>query len=328
VTTTGLRWGILGPGGIAQAFANDLTLHGVTLQAVGSRRADAAAAFAEKFNVPNVHASYEDLVADAEVDAIYIATPHPFHAAQALLALEAGKHVLVEKPFTLTGPEAEAVTTRARELGLVALEAMWTRFLPHMVRIREILAEGTLGELRSVVVDHTQSLPSDPAHRINALELGGGALLDLGIYPISFASAILGTPSQVTASATFRDTGADSAVATIFTYGNDRIATTLSSSNAHGPNVASVIGTEGRIDIDSVWYAATSFTVYNNTDDVIETYTSNVVGRGMQFQAFELERLVAAGELESDVLPHAEMVSIMHTLDDIRRQIGVVYPGE
>jgi predicted dehydrogenase len=328
VTTTGLRWGILGPGGIAQAFADDLILHGLTLQAVGSRRADAAAAFAERFHVPNVHASYEDLVADAEVDAIYIATPHPFHAAQALLALEAGKHVLVEKPFTLTGPEAEAVTTRARELGLVVLEAMWTRFLPHMVRIREILAEGTLGELRSVVVDHTQSLPSDPAHRINALELGGGALLDLGIYPISFASAILGTPSQVTASATFRDTGADSAVATIFTYGNDRIATTLSSSNAHGPNVASVIGTEGRIDIDSVWYAATSFTVYNNTDDVIETYTSNVVGRGMQFQAFELERLVAAGELESDVLPHYEMVSIMYTLDDIRRQIGVVYPGE
>jgi predicted dehydrogenase len=329
VTTTGLRWGILGPGGIAQAFAKDLALNGLTLQAVGSRRADAAAAFAEKFSVPNVHASYEDLVADPEVDVIYVATPHPFHAAQALLALDAGKHVLVEKPFTLTGPEAEAVTARARELGLVVLEAMWTRFLPHMVRIREILAEGTLGELRSIVADHTQNLPSDPAHRINALELGGGALLDLGVYPISFASAVFGTPAQLTASATFRDTGADAAVATVFTYeDDDRIATTLSSSNAHGPNVASVIGTEGRIDVDSVWYTATSFTVYNNANEVLETYTSNVVGRGMQFQALELERLVAAGELESDVLPHTETVSIMHTLDDIRRQIGLVYPGE
>jgi predicted dehydrogenase len=328
VTTTGLRWGILGPGGIAQAFAKDLLLHGFTLQAVGSRRADTAAAFAEKFNVPNVHASYEDLVADPEVDAIYIATPHPFHASQALLALEAGKHVLVEKPFTLTGAEAEAVTTRARELGLVVLEAMWTRFLPHMARLREILAEGTLGDLRSIVADHTQNLPSDPAHRLNALELGGGALLDLGIYPISFVSSVFGAPARITASATFRDTGADSAVATVFTYENDRIATTLTSSNAHGPNVASVVGTDGRIDIDSVWYAPTSFTVYNNADDVIETYTSNVVGRGMQFQALELERLVAAGELESELLPHAEMVSIMHTLDDIRRQIGVFYPGE
>jgi predicted dehydrogenase len=328
VTTTGLRWGILGPGGIAQAFANDLVLNGLTVQAVGSRRADAAAAFAAKYNVPNVHGSYEDLVADPEVDVIYIATPHPFHAAQALLALEAGKHVLVEKPFTLTGPEAEAVTIRARELGLVVLEAMWTRFLPHMVRIREILAEGTLGELRSIVADHTQNLPSDPAHRINALELGGGALLDLGIYPISFASAVFGTPAQVTASATFRDTGADASVATIFTYDDDRIATTFSASDAHGPNVASVIGTEGRIDIDSVWYSASSFTVYNNANDVLESYTSNVVGRGMQFQAFELERLVAEGELESEVLTHAETVSIMHTLDDIRRQIGLVYPGE
>ena len=327
-TTTGLRWGILGPGGIAQAFANDLVLNGLTVQAVGSRRADTAAAFAEKFDVPNVHASYEALVADPEVDAIYIATPHPFHAAQALLALEAGKHVLVEKPFTLTAAEAEAVTTRARELGLVVLEAMWTRFLPHMARIREILAEGTLGELRSIVADHTQNLPSDPAHRINALELGGGALLDLGIYPISFASAVFGTPAQVTASATFRETGADAAVATVFTYGDDRIASTHSASNAHGPNVASVIGTDARIDIDSVWYSATSFSVYNNDNEVLETFTSNVVGRGMQYQAYELERLVAAGELETGLLAHAETVSIMQTLDDIRRQIGLVYPGE
>ena len=328
MTTTGLRWGILGPGGIAQAFANDLVLSGLTLQAVGSRNAETASAFAEKFNVPNVHASYEDLVADPEVDVIYIATPHPFHAAQALLALDAGKHVLVEKPFTLNKPEAEAVVARARELGLVVLEAMWTRFLPHMARIREILADGTLGEIRSVVADHTQHLPSDPKHRLNALELGGGALLDLGIYPISFVNSIFGTPAQITAAATFRETGADVTVATVFTYDDDRIATTVSASNAHGPNVASVLGSEARIDIDAVWYTPTSFTVYNNADEVLETYTSNVIGRGMQFQAMELERLVAEGKLESDLLPPAETVAIMGTLDDIRRQIGLVYPGE
>lgn len=328
MTTTGLRWGILGPGGIAQAFANDLVLTGLTVQAVGSRRADTASAFAEKYGVPNVHTSYEALVADPEVDAIYIATPHPFHAEQALLALDAGKHVLVEKPFTLNQAEAEAVIARADERGLVVLEAMWTRFLPHMARIREILAEGTLGELRSIVADHTQHLPSDPAHRINALELGGGALLDLGIYPVSFVNSVFGPPSAITASATFRETGADATVATIFTYGDDRIATTLSASNAHGPNVASIIGSEGRIDIDAVWYTPTSFTVYNNADEVLETYTSNVVGRGMQFQAMELERLVAEGLAESELLPRAETVSIMGTLDDIRRQIDLVYPGE
>lgn len=328
MTTTGLRWGILGPGGIAQAFANDLVLAGLTVQAVGSRKIETATAFAEKFNVPNVHSSYEALVADPEVDVIYIATPHPFHAAQALLALDAGKHVLIEKPFTLNKPEAEAVAARAQELGLVVLEAMWTRFLPHMARIREILAEGTIGEVRSVVADHTQHLPSDPSHRLNALELGGGALLDLGIYPISFTNAVFGTPAQITASATFRETGADASVATIFTYGDDRIATTFSASNAHGPNVASIIGSDGRIDIDAVWYTPTTFTVYNNADEVLETYTSTVVGRGMQFQAIELERLVAEGLLETDLLPLAETVSIMGTLDDIRRQIGLVYPGE
>ena len=328
MTNTGLRWGILGPGGIAQAFASDLVLHNFTVQAVGSRRTDAAAAFAGKFGIPNVHGSYEDLVADPEVDVIYIATPHPFHAEQALLALNAGKHVLVEKPFTLNQREAEAVVARANELGLVVLEAMWTRFLPHMARIREIIASGALGEVRSLIADHTQDLPDDPSHRINDLALGGGALLDLGIYPVSFASALFGTPATVQASATFKDTGADASVATLFSYSDGRIATTLSASDTRGPNRATILGTEGRIEIDAVWYTPTSFTVYDAAGEVSETYTSTVTGRGMQFQAAELERLVAEGKGESPLLPHAEMISIMGTVDEVRRQIGLVYPGE
>ncbi|MCP2032234.1 putative dehydrogenase [Okibacterium sp. HSC-33S16] len=328
MTNTGLRWGILGPGGIAQAFASDLVLHNFTVQAVGSRRADAAASFAEKFGIANVHGSYEELVADPEVDAIYIATPHPFHAEQALLALNAGKHVLVEKPFTLNAREAEAVVARAEELGLVVLEAMWTRFLPHMARIREILDSGAIGEVRSLIADHTQDLPDDPAHRINDLALGGGALLDLGIYPISFASALFGAPASVQATATFKDTGADASIATLFSYGNGRIATTLSASDTRGPNRATILGTEGRIEIDAVWYTPTSFTVYDAAGEVTETYQSEVAGRGMQFQAAELERLVEKGQLESPLLPHAEMVSIMGTLDDVRSQIGLVYPTD
>ncbi|GGE99906.1 Gfo/Idh/MocA family protein [Mycetocola zhadangensis] len=328
MTTTALRWGILGPGGIAQAFASDLVLHNFTVQAVGSRRTDAAASFAEKFGIPNVHGSYEDLVADPEVDAVYIATPHPFHAEQALLALNAGKHVLVEKPFTLNQREAEAVVARANELGLVVLEAMWTRFLPHMARIREILASGVLGEVRSLIADHTQDLPDDPSHRINDLALGGGALLDLGIYPVSFASAVFGTPETVQASATFKDTGADASVATLFSYGDGRLATTLSASDTRGPNRATILGTAGRIEIDAVWYTPTSFTVFDAAGEVSETYESEVTGRGMQFQTAELERLVAEGQAESPVLPHAETISIMGTLDEVRRQIGLVYPGE
>ncbi|PWC07538.1 Gfo/Idh/MocA family protein [Mycetocola zhujimingii] len=328
MTTTGLRWGILGPGGIAKAFASDLVLHNFTVQAVGSRRLDSAREFAEQFDIPNVHGSYEDLVADPEVDVIYIATPHPFHAEQALLALDAGKHVLVEKPFTLNKPEAEAVADRARERGLVVLEAMWTRFLPHMVRIREVIESGAIGEAHSIIADHTQDLPDDPEHRINDLALGGGALLDLGIYPISFTNDLFGTPNRVQASATFKATGADASVATLFGYGDKRIATTLSASDTKGPNVASIIGTEGRIDIDAVWYTPTSFTVYDAASTATETYESTVTGRGMHFQAAELERVVAAGESESPLIPLDETVAIMGTLDEIRRQIGLVYPGE
>jgi predicted dehydrogenase len=197
-----------------------------------------------------------------------------------------------------------------------------------MARIREILNAGTIGEVRSLIADHTQDLPDDPSHRINDLALGGGALLDLGIYPLSFASALFGTPATVQATATFKETGADASVATLFGYGDGRIATTLSASDTRGPNRATILGTEGRIEIDAVWYTPTSFTVYDAEGEAAETYESKVTGRGMQFQVAELERLVAEGTLESSVLPHAEMVSIMGTLDEVRGQIGLVYPTD
>ena len=192
----GVRWGILATGGIAHAFTKDLRTAGLDIAAVGSRRADAAQAFADEYEIPHAHGSYEALVEDPDVDIVYIATPHPAHADNAILALEHGKHVLVEKPFTLTAPEAARVRDVAVERGLLAMEAMWTRYLPHMARIREIVAAGTLGEIRVVTADHTQSITTDPAHRLNAIELGGGALLDLGIYPVSFAWDILGAPTR------------------------------------------------------------------------------------------------------------------------------------
>ncbi|MET1017799.1 MAG: Gfo/Idh/MocA family oxidoreductase [Leifsonia flava] len=326
--TDALRWGILATGGIAHAMANDLVLNGFTVQAVGSRSQESADAFAAEFGIPNAHPSYAALVADPEVDVIYVSTPHPFHAEHATLALEAGKHVLVEKPFTLNAAEARQVVDLATEKGLVVLEAMWTRWLPHMVRVREIIAAGTLGEVHTLIADHTQDLPDDPGHRLNALELGGGALLDLGIYPISFASDLFGTPETIQASATFKDTGADAQVATIFRYAGGQIATTLSASDTRGRNIATILGTDGRIDIDSVWYSPTSFRAYDADGAEIESFSSDVTGRGMQFQAAELERLVAAGATSGDILPTEETVAVLETLDAIRAQIGLRYPGE
>jgi predicted dehydrogenase len=205
---------------------------------------------------------------------------------------------------------------------------MWTRFLPHMIRIREIVTSGTLGEIRSVMADHTQDLPDDPTHRLNALDLGGGALLDLGIYPISFAWDILGAVQTVQATARFKATGADAEVATLLRHVGGAVSLTLSISDAAGPNVATVIGTQGRIDIDSVWYEPTSFRVYDNQGNGVEEFKSSVQGRGMQYEAAEVERLIRAQRLTSEILPLTETVAIMRTLDAIRAQIKLRYPGE
>ena len=323
-----LRWGILATGWIAELFVKDLLLTGHAVTAVGSRSQASADRFAKDFGIGTAHGTYEALAADPNVDIIYVATPHPQHAAAAKLALHAGKHVLVEKAFTLNAAEAADLVELAQAKGLVVLEAMWTRFLPHMRRLRDIIAAGTIGEVRSVTADHRQKLPDDPKHRLNALELGGGALLDLGIYPISFAWDILGKPSVIRALATFRDTGADAQVATVFMYDSGAMATTLSSSNSAGPNRACVVGTMGRIEIDRTWYAPTSFRVYDNDNAVIETFDGSVEGRGMQFQAEEVERLVVAGLTAGEILPPSESVAIMATLDEVRRQIGLRYPGE
>ena len=322
------RWGILATGWIADLFVKDLQLTGHSVTAVGSRSVEGAKRFAKQFGIPAAHGSYAALVADTNVDIIYIATPHPHHVAAAKLALNAGKHILVEKPFTINAREATEIVALAKAKNLVVLEAMWTRFLPHMRRIREIVAAGTIGEIRSLIADHTQKLPEDPKHRLNDLALGGGALLDLAIYPISFAWDMLGKPLTIQASAAFKATGADAQVATIFHYASGAIATTLSSSDSAGSNRASLVGTKGRIEIDHVWYSPTSFQVYDNSNALIENFDGAVEGRGMQFQADEAERLIALGLTSGDIMPPAQSVAIMQTLDEVRAMIGLRYPSE
>jgi predicted dehydrogenase len=323
-----VRWGILGTGGIARAFATDLNAVGLTIAAVGSRSQESADRFAAEFGIPTAYPSYEALVADPDIDVIYIATPHTFHAENALLAIGAGKNVLVEKAFTINAAQARQIQQAAEAAGVAVLEAMWTRFLPHMVRLREIIAAGTLGEVRTVLADHGQRLPSDPSHRINDPALGGGALLDLAIYPVSFAIDVLGLPTRILASATLGDTGVDQQTALIFEHEGGRQSVSHSAIDTAGPVRASVIGTEARVDIDRTWYAPTSFTVTNSEGEVLERFEQPVVSRGMEYQALEFERMLAAGERESPLLPVAESVAIMAVLDEVRAQIGLHYPGE
>jgi predicted dehydrogenase len=323
-----VRWGILATGGIARIFARDLLMHGHRIVAVGSRSLENARGFAAEFGVPNAHGTYEDLVADPEVDAVYAATPHTFHAINARAALEHGKHVLVEKAFTINAVEARGVVELARERGLIVLEAMWTRFLPHMAFVRRVIAEGRIGEIRSLHAEHGQRLPTDPAHRLNARELGGGALLDLGVYPLSFAHDLLGPPDEVIATGMLGPTGVDLSVATILRHAGDRISTTYSSMETRSRNTAQVLGSEGRIEIGSVWYTPAPVAVYDPEGRLVDSFDQPVSGRGMQYQATEVERLIGAGETVSALLTPDDSVAVMATMDQVRAAIGVRYPGE
>ena len=328
MTDTSLRWGILGTGGIAALQTSDLLATGFTVAAVGSRTQQSADAFAATHGIPTAHGSYEELVADPGVDAIYVSTPHPFHFENAVLALNAGKHVLVEKPFAMNAGQTREVVELAAEKGLVVLEAMWTRYLPHMVRLRELLRGGAIGTVHTLIADHLQDLPRDPKHRINDPALGGGALLDLGIYPVSYAFDVLGVPSGIHASATFTATGVDQQTAMIFEYESGARAILVTASDVRGPNTATISGSEGRIEIESVWYNAVGFTRYDKDGAVVERYESDIVGRGMQYQAWELERIVASGQLGNDVLSPQGSVEVMEALDEVRHLIGLRYDAD
>lgn len=323
-----MRWGILATGGIARLFTKDARLAGLDVAAVGSRSAQSAEAFAAEFGIPRAYGSYQELAADDEVDIVYVATPHPMHFENTMLVLEHGKHALVEKPFTINRREAEQLREAARSRGLLVSEAMWTRYLPHMVRIREIIASGGIGEVRALFADHTQLFGEDPEHRINALSLGGGALLDLGVYPVSFAWDILGAPTSVQAAGRLGSTGADTEVGAVMTHASGAVSTLLTSSRGAGPNTAHILGSAGRIDIDRIWYTSAGFTHYDPTGAVVEQYVSDVPGRGMQLQAIAAEEYVAAGRLDGELITLDDSVEIMGTLDEIRRQIGLRYPGE
>lgn len=328
MTTSSLGWGILATGGIAGCFTSDLQAADLRVAAVGSRTPDRAQAFAAEHGIPAAHGSWQELVDDPSVDVVYIATPHPAHLAAALMALEAGKHVLVEKAFTMTAAEAEAIVGLAEQRGVVALEAMWTRFLPHMLEIRAAIDAGEIGDPQVLIAEHSQALPTDPAHRLNAPELGGGALLDLGVYPISFAVDLFGPPEQIDARAVFTETGVDGRVSGTLVHAGGRHSLFTAALNIPGVNGATILGTGGSIVIDPTWYAPTGYTVRDHDQQVVRRSQPAVSGRGMQFQAFELERLVRQGRIAGDRMPPAQSVQIMAVLDAIRDRIGLRYPGE
>lgn len=312
-----LRWGILGTGGIAHTFARDFRLvDDAQIIAVGSRSQASADAFGDEFEIPSRYASYEELVSDPHVDVVYVATPHPFHHANTRLALEHDKPALVEKAFTMTADEARDLVALAREKKLFLMEAMWTRFLPHVKAIRELIAQGALGELVSVSADHGQWFEKDPSFRLFDPALGGGALLDLGVYPVSFASMILGTPNRISALVDPAFTGVDGQASMLFGYESGAQAILTCTSFARSATRASIVGTEARIDVEGDFYAPTSFSLIQRNGES-RRFEFSDEGRGLHHEADEVAQCIAVGKLESSLMPLDETVTIMETMEKV-----------
>lgn len=322
-----LKWAIMGPGDISVTFLNDLRIEGMHLEAVGSRSLDRAESYAKKHSISRAYGSYEELVADPEIDIVYIATTNNAHFANAKLALSAGKHVLLEKPFTLDATQAKELVEISRSNNVFLMEAMWTRFLPNHTVLFEKLNQGLIGNPLYVFADHNQNLPKHSYPRLYDPALGGGSLLDLGVYPISLAHRLFGKPNRIQASAALMAGNIDESVGSIFEYSGGRQALLHASIRSAGPVKAFILGDAGRIEMDKSFYEHSTFTVFDLEDNVLFEYDGNIEGRGMQYQALEVERCVAAGLNESPTMSLDETVQIMEVMDQIRSLTGIEYSG-
>lgn len=320
-----LRWGIIAPGNIARTFAKDL--HSFTASrvvAVGSRSLDRAKAFADEFAIGKPYGSYEEVAADEQVDVVYVASPQYLHRDHALLAIGAGKPVLVEKAFARNQTEAGAVIDAARAAGVFAMEAMWTRFLPHVHALRNILAAGEIGAV--TYFSATLGKPLGDLPGMATRGVAGGSLLSLGVYPISLAHHVLGRPQQIASGGTLTSSGVDANVGTILTYPR-AIATLSATMMVQAHNVAEIVGTEGRIRLTADFHRPTS-TLEVHASDGRRQVIEPIVEGGFQFQAAEVARCIAEGRTESNLMSWRDTLEVMETMDTVRRQIGVTYPGE
>ena len=322
------RWGIIGLGNIAHKFAEGLkAVPGAELAAVGSRSQEKADKFGDEYGATRRHGTYEALAADANVDAVYVASPHSKHKEDSLLCLNAGKAVLCEKPFTINAGEAQEVIRVARERKVFLMEAMWTRFTPIMGKVRELVKEGAVGDVRMVQADFGFRAGFDPKSRLFDPALGGGALLDVGVYCLSFASMVLGTPEHVTGTAHLAPTNVDDNAALALRYATGAVAVLGTSVSANTPQEAMVIGSEGTIHIHAPFWIPKTLTLSRSGKDP-ETIELPYEGNGYNYEAQEVERCVGQSLTESATMPLDETLEIMKTMDALRAQWGVKYPME
>jgi predicted dehydrogenase len=326
-----IKWGILGAGRIARKFASDLKLVAdAELIAVGSRSQQSADEFGNEFNIKNRHAGYEALVKDPEVDVIYIATPHNLHYENTLLCLQHNKAVLCEKPFAINAGQAKIMIDMAREKRVFLMEALWTKFHPHYRKMKEMIGQGLLGEVRSVLINFGfKPAPPIPA-RLFDPALGGGTLMDIGIYNVFMAMSVLGKPDVVEATITPASTGVDEQCAVLFKYKNGAMAQLFSTFSSNLATEADISGTQGRIRLTSRFYEPSTtieyFAKYPDSREIISV--EKETGFGYQYEARHVNDCLKRGLTESDVIPFADTLLLMETLDKIRRIVGIRYAAD
>lgn len=331
MTEQSVRWGILATGGIAAAFTADLVdLPDAEVVAVASRTEESAKAFAERFGIERAYGEWGALAEDADIDVVYVATPHSAHRAAAGLCLEAGRNVLCEKAFTLNAREAEELVGLARERGSFLMEAMWMYCNPVIRQLKALIDDGAIGEVRSVQADFGLAGPFPPSHRLRDPAQGGGALLDLGVYPVSFAQLVLGEPSDVVARATLSEEGVDLQTGALLSWDSGALASVHCSIIGGTATSASVTGSLGRIDIPYGFFFPDHFVLHRDGRDPEEFKADPAAGaRGsLKHEAREVMRALRAGETESPLVPLDGTLAVMRTLDAIRDRVGVRYPSE
>ncbi|MBB5830406.1 Gfo/Idh/MocA family protein [Brachybacterium aquaticum] len=325
----GLRWGVISPGHIASQFTD--TAHRATasrIVSVVSRSAERAAAFAAEHGVERSFDSVEAMLAAGGLDAVYIASPHAQHHELARPVLEAGLPVVVEKAFTLNTAQARDLLDLAREKSVFAMEAMWARFLPQYDVLRQVVATGMLGEIVEVAADHGQHFDAGPEHRLFAPALGGGALLDLGVYPLSLAQMVLGDLDDLAVRGDLTDQGVDASVGLLARGARGGLARLSTTLRARTPTEAVVVGTLGTARLSGPFFAPSTLTVTLLDGRSAQFAHDGPPGDGMAYEIAEAARRIAAGELESPVMSWTDTLSVMATMDAVRAQLGVLYPGE
>ncbi len=318
-----IRWGIVGPGRIAEGVVADLVLvEGARAVAVGSRSLERAQAFAARHGIKRAYGSYAELLADPDVDVLYVATPHAQHHAVALGALRAGRALLVEKSFTATTAGAAEVVDLARRTGVFAMEAMWTRFQPAVLALRDLVADGAIGEVRTVQADLGIAREYDPTDRLFDLALGGGALLDLGVYVVSFAQMLLGNPQRVVAAGSLFPSGVDAEATVLLDHGDGRTAALVTSLRQPLPGSARVLGTGGWIDVLPRFHHPQTIVLHRDGAEP-ETITRAQTGTGYFHELVEVNECLRVGRTESAVMPLGDTLAVQTVLGEAAEQLGV-----